>query len=135
MYKYLETDDRLAIATNTLNWRHVAPTAPDTLWCHPFSTQDPFILPYTPHIYVIGNQPSFATSLITSIAPPDNQDVKPSRKRTSEGKGLGTPVKCRVVLLPKFSKTPMLVLVNTRTLECRAIQAGVDTNLLPTLNA
>lgn len=31
MYKYLPSDDRLSMARRTLEWRHVAPTAPDTL--------------------------------------------------------------------------------------------------------
>jgi hypothetical protein len=31
IYKYLPSDDRLSIARRTLEWRHVAPTAPDTL--------------------------------------------------------------------------------------------------------
>jgi hypothetical protein len=31
MYKYLPSDDRLGMARRTLEWRHIAPTAPDTL--------------------------------------------------------------------------------------------------------
>lgn len=128
MYKYLETDERLSIAQHTLEWRHMAPTAPDTLWCHPYSTQDPFLLPYTPHIYVVGNQPSFATRLVTSIVA--EEEGKPSKKRDTEGNTLGE-VKSRIVLLPRFSKTPTLVLVHTRTLECRTIEIGISPGLLP----
>ena len=28
----------------TLEWRHMAPTAPETLGCYPFVTEDPFII-------------------------------------------------------------------------------------------
>jgi len=31
IYKYVKSDDRLQMAIKTLNWRHMAPTAPDTL--------------------------------------------------------------------------------------------------------
>lgn len=31
MFKYVESADRLALAKSTLLWRHMAPTAPDTL--------------------------------------------------------------------------------------------------------
>jgi DNA polymerase delta subunit 2 len=133
MYKYLETDDRLTVATLTLDWRHMAPTAPDTLWCHPYPTQDPFIMPSTPHIYVIGNQPSFATTLVKATSPMDSGGAKPSdsRKRSREGNVSESQVNCRVILLPKFSESATLVLVHTGTLDCKTIQVGVDTGLLP----
>ncbi len=31
MYKYVEGEDRLGLAKKTLTWRHIAPSAPDTL--------------------------------------------------------------------------------------------------------
>jgi DNA polymerase delta subunit 2 len=31
IYKYIEIEDRLILAERTLHWRHMAPTAPDTL--------------------------------------------------------------------------------------------------------
>ncbi|KAF8519311.1 DNA polymerase alpha/epsilon subunit B-domain-containing protein [Hysterangium stoloniferum] len=130
IYKYLDTNDRLAIATRTLEWRHMAPTAPDTLWCHPYSTQDPFILSSTPHIYIIGNQPFFSTTLVTSPTPVTDGSGA-SKKRDHEGHATGPQIKCRVVLLPKFSELPTLVLVHTGTLECKTIQVGVDVALLP----
>lgn len=48
----------------TLRWRHLAPTAPDTLSCYPFASDDPFVLQECPHAYVVGNQPEFATRLL-----------------------------------------------------------------------
>lgn len=141
MYKYLETNDRLTVATSTLEWRHMAPTAPDTLWCHPYSTQDPFVLTSTPHIYIIGNQPSFATTLVTSTIPNMDPGVNAtpgsSRKRGRDDGESGAnseteaQVRCRVILVPKFSESATLVLVHTGTLECRTIQVGVDTGLFP----
>lgn len=31
IYQYLEDNDRLGMARHTLEWNHLAPTAPDTL--------------------------------------------------------------------------------------------------------
>lgn len=31
IYQYMEEDDRLGMARHTLEWNHLAPTAPDTL--------------------------------------------------------------------------------------------------------
>lgn len=133
MYKYLESNDRLSVAARTLDWRHMAPTAPDTLWCHPYFLNDPFVLSWTPHIYIVGNQPSFATRLITT--PPSSAgqwqgDVIRKRNRDGDAKESGG-VKCRLVLLPKFCESATLVLINTGTLECKAIEVGVDTGLVP----
>lgn len=67
------------MARRTLEWRHIAPTAPDTLCkliyivtsryiaddtgIYPFPDADPFIITHRPHVYVIGNQPEFETTL------------------------------------------------------------------------
>ncbi|ORY43933.1 DNA polymerase alpha/epsilon subunit B-domain-containing protein [Leucosporidium creatinivorum] len=97
IFKYLESEDRIGMAERTLEWSHISPTCPDTLWCYPFSDRDPFILPLTPHVYFIGNQPSFSTRVVTGD---DGQT-------------------CRIVLLPKFSEKGEVVLVNTKSLEVR----------------
>ncbi|GAA5914516.1 hypothetical protein JCM5296_003057 [Sporobolomyces johnsonii] len=99
IFKYLESEDRLDVAQRTLEWSHIAPTCPDTLWCYPFSDRDPFILHQTPHVYFIGNQPSFGTRIVTGQ---DGQRV-------------------RIVLLPSFSETGEVVLVNTASLEVRVV--------------
>ena len=101
MYKYVVSPPttRIELAENSLKWRHMAPTAPDTLWCHPYFDLEPFILPVTPDFYVIGNQPEFSTELV------EEEDAFEGKRR------------CRVVLVPEFSKTGALVLVNLRTLE------------------
>jgi hypothetical protein len=60
IYKYLPSDDRLSMARRTLEWRHIAPTAPDTLCEY----KDPFIIERRPNVYFWGNQPEFRTALV-----------------------------------------------------------------------
>jgi len=57
--------NRLTLMESTLKWRHICPTAPDTLTCYPFATEDPFVLEECPHVYAVGNQPEFGTRVIT----------------------------------------------------------------------
>ena len=108
MYKYLPIPPSglVSIAAATLRWRHVAPTAPDTLWCHPYRDRDPFVLRETPDVYLIGGMPQFATEL----------------ENGTDRKGRC----CRIVLVPSFSQTGILVLVNLRTLEVRRVDFGVE---------
>lgn len=105
MCKYVPTaaSTRLNLAEATLKWRHMAPTAPDTLWCHPFFTMDPFIITETPDIYAIGCQPRFATRLV------------------KDGKR-----KSRVVLVPSFAQTGILVLVGLKSLDVRIVRLTED---------
>ncbi|SCV67344.1 BQ2448_5990 [Microbotryum intermedium] len=106
IFKYLTSEDRLGVAVKTLEWSHIAPTCPDTLcaWCYPFSDRDPFILHSTPQIYFISNQPEFETQLIES-----------------RQEGGGDSIKTRIILVPKFSQTGQVVLVNSRTLEVKVV--------------
>lgn len=110
MFCYLPSppSTRLSIAEATLHWRHIAPTAPDTLWCHPYFTADPFIIQETPDFYVIGNQPSFKTKLVVGSSEEDR------------GK------RCRIVLVPGFRETGILVLVNLRTLGVKTVRFAVE---------
>ncbi|BGP36434.1 DNA polymerase delta small subunit Cdc1 [Rhodotorula kratochvilovae] len=96
IFKYLDSEDRIGVAEQTLEWSHIAPTCPDTLWCYPFTDRDPFILHQAPHVYFVGNQPAFATRL-----------VRDGDKQV------------RIVLVPRFAETGEVVLVNTATLEVR----------------
>ncbi len=100
MFKYLASPPatRLSILESTLKWRHMAPTAPDTLWCHPYHQSDPFLFHGTPDVYFVGGQGRFATKLALG----------------EDGK-----TQCRLVLVPDFASTGTLVLVNMRTLEVR----------------
>lgn len=54
----------LRAALLTLRWHHVAPTAPDTLWCVPITRMDPFVVDAWPDIYVVGGQSSFSTTVL-----------------------------------------------------------------------
>ena len=105
MCKYVPTvpTTRLNLAEATLRWRHIAPTAPDTLWCHPFFTMDPFIMAETPDIYAIGCQPRFATRL-----------VKEGKRRS------------RVILVPSFAQTGIVVLVGLKSLDVRIVRLTED---------
>eukprot|EP00882_Tetradesmus_deserticola_P013214 GHRQ01014011.1.p2 GENE.GHRQ01014011.1~~GHRQ01014011.1.p2 ORF type:complete len:102 (-),score=34.37 GHRQ01014011.1:871-1176(-) len=55
---------RLDLMACCLQWRHLCPTAPDTLTCYPFGADDPFVLQQCPHIMFAGNQPEFDTRLL-----------------------------------------------------------------------
>lgn len=129
---------RLGLACASLRWRHLAPTAPDTLWCHPYFGQDPFVLAETPDVYVVGNQPRFGTRVV--------EERGWGRRRRKEGEeagmeldsdveevdvekgmeGEGGVKSCRVVLVPTFKTTGVLVLLNLRTLAVRTVQFAVE---------
>ena len=104
IYKYLPaTTSRLAMAEAMLRWRLIAPTAPDTLWCYPFQDGDAFVLKQCPHVFFVGNQPRFETSVV-------------------EGPG-GEQV--RVVLVPRFAETGEVVLVDEGSLEVSVVKFEV----------
>ncbi|KAG5358006.1 DNA polymerase delta subunit 2 [Yarrowia sp. B02] len=101
IYKYLidGRDDILDIMEHTLAWRHLCPTAPDTLTCYPYGDDDPFIIKETPHLYFCGNQDEFLTSVV---------------KRDG--------VSVRLVAVPRFDETGEVVLVNMRTLKAEVVK-------------
>ncbi|TFL06873.1 DNA polymerase alpha/epsilon subunit B-domain-containing protein [Pterulicium gracile] len=113
MFTYLPSPPvtRLSTLESTLRWRHQAPTAPDTLWCHPYFTSDPFVIKETPNLYVVGGQPRFATKV-----------VRESMEETEDG----SERSCRIVMVPTFSRTQELVLVNMRTMETRTMRFNVE---------
>jgi len=98
-HKYHETEDAVDTLESMLRWRHLAPTAPDTLPCFPYAMADPFILNETPHLLFAGNQSRYGTRLAKGA---DGQKV-------------------RLVAVPDFSKTRIAVLVNLRTLRCHPL--------------
>ncbi|WFD19241.1 DNA polymerase delta small subunit Cdc1 [Malassezia caprae] len=93
---------RLPLARAPLRWAHVAPTAPDTLWCYPFKATDPFVLRAAPDVYVVGNQPAFATETL----------------EVPHAHGTHT---VRLVLVPEFASTQQVVVLDAETLEARAV--------------
>ena len=42
--RYSQCTNPLELMERCLKWRHLAPTAPDTLTCVPFATEDPFVI-------------------------------------------------------------------------------------------
>lgn len=64
----------------------------------------------TPDIYLIGNQPAFKTKLVV--------------ERTTEKDGESSK-RCRVVLIPKFRQSGVVVLVNLRTLQVKTVSFAV----------
>ncbi|PGH18183.1 hypothetical protein AJ80_04570 [Polytolypa hystricis UAMH7299] len=97
-------DARLRLMEAMLRWRVGVPTAPDTLWCYPFQTHDPFTLQSCPHLFFAGSQPRFRTAIVEA------------------GDGSGTQV--RILSLPKFSETGELILVDAETLEVEVVKFG-----------
>jgi len=114
MFKYLPSrgNTRLSILESTLRWRHMAPTAPDTLWCHPYFGGDPFVITETPDIYIVGNQRGFATKLVT--------------EESEDGRVDGAPIRCRIVLVPDFARTGTMVLVDLCSLEVKTVTFAVE---------
>jgi DNA polymerase delta subunit 2 len=128
IYKYVPTKDRLGIATAVIGCGIVSPTSPDTLWTSP-SNEDTFVMKRIPHLFVVGNQPEFQTKLLAgsrgSLAEKwavengeENAESTPlSMDIDSEDQEI-----CRVILVPKFKETGMVVLVRLDTLDCKVVQ-------------
>ena len=104
IFKYTDSYERLDLVQSTLDACHIAPTAPDTLWCHPYSSSDPFILNKKPHVYIVGNQPQFET------------------RKVEDSHGNQT----RIILVPPFHSSATLVLLDTYTLETRTVVLSHD---------
>ncbi|KAK1065078.1 DNA polymerase delta small subunit Cdc1 [Friedmanniomyces endolithicus] len=95
VYKYLpDCEERLEMMEAMLRWRLTAPTAPDTLWCYPFQDGDQFVMKECPHVFLVGNQPKFETTVVEG---PLGQQV-------------------RVLAVPRFKETGELVLLDCETL-------------------
>ncbi|KAJ2851832.1 DNA polymerase delta small subunit Cdc1 [Coemansia brasiliensis] len=90
------------LAARTLQWRHIAPSAPDTLWSYPFTEYDPFVVRNTPHVYVVGNQKKF------DICVAEGTDGQTSQ----------------MIMVPGFKQSHSIVLLNLRTLECTQVHIG-----------
>ena len=71
--------------------------------CYPFQDEDQFIIAECPHVYFVGNQPSFET---TVIAGPAGQSV-------------------RMIAVPKFKETGEIVLIDTESLEVELVKFDI----------
>ncbi|KAJ0178358.1 hypothetical protein K1T71_006181 [Dendrolimus kikuchii] len=93
---YSKIDNTLDVMKKTLQWRHIAPTCPDTVPSTPCVDTDPFIIYNCPAVYFCGNCDEFATDLYNGK---DGQRV-------------------RLVCIPDFCSTKTVTLVNLSNLEC-----------------
>jgi DNA polymerase delta subunit 2 len=103
VFRYVPGDDRLEMMEAMLRWRLLAPTAPDTLWCYPYQDGDAFVMKDCPHVFFVGNQPKFETTLV-------------------EGP-LGQVV--RVISVPEFRKTGEVIVLDLETLEPELVKVGI----------
>ncbi|KAH3661869.1 hypothetical protein OGAPHI_006048 [Ogataea philodendri] len=97
-------ESRIKLLEATLHWQNIVPTAPDTLTCYPYETEDPFSLDETPHVYFVGNQPKFETSELTLFS------------------AKNSPATVRIVCVPDFSETGQVAVLDMDSLECTALQ-------------
>ena len=84
----------LEIMKRQLKWRHICPTAPDTLRSYPFEDDDPFVLTNCPNVYFVGGQKEFMTDVVQS-----------------------PNIIVRLIAVPKFALTRSLALLDIDTLE------------------
>ncbi|KAI5671605.1 hypothetical protein M9H77_11969 [Catharanthus roseus] len=102
--KYSDAKDKLEFMERTLRWRHLAPTAPNTLGCYPFTDRDPFFIETCPHVYFIGNQEKYETRVT----------------KGTEGQIV------RHICIPRFSETGVAVVLNLRNLECHTLSFKIE---------
>ncbi|KAF5833035.1 DNA polymerase alpha/epsilon subunit B-domain-containing protein [Dunaliella salina] len=102
--KYSRQNNRLDVMEQCLHWRHLAPTAPDTLASYPFDAFDPFIIQSTPHVLFAGDQPEFG---VRTVQGPNGQSVL-------------------LLALPSFEHTGTIVLLNLRTMATHPITFGAE---------
>jgi DNA polymerase delta subunit 2 len=117
IYKYVYGEDRIDMMEHMLRWRCGAPTAPDTLCkyrliavqlqllitssgCYPYQEEEPFVIEETPHVFFVGNQPTFDTAVIEG---PSGQVV-------------------RLIAVPAFNESAELVLLDMETLEAKSVK-------------
>ena len=86
-----------------LRWGHIAPTAPDTLGCYPYTETDPHILATLPDIFIAGNMKEYA-----------------SKKVEIRGNSV------LLVSVPKFSKTSSLVKINMKNLHSQMVSFDME---------
>ncbi|XP_060802500.1 DNA polymerase delta subunit 2 [Amyelois transitella] len=98
--RYSKIDNTLDIMRNTLEWRHMAPTCPDTVPCTPCVDTDPFVIESCPAIYFSGNSDEFATDIY-------------------EG---NSGQRVRLVSVPDFCSTKTAAIVNLANLECYSMK-------------
>lgn len=108
-----EAELTLDIMQQTLEMRHICPTAPDTLRAFPYVDSDPFVVHQAPHVYFAGNQEAYGERLVTSTVTTCKQAVK-------------------ILSLPIFRKTKSIVLLDVTSLQSYEIKFDVSNGIMPT---
>lgn len=96
---FVNTKDSIEIMRKTLEWLHIAPTAPDSLPCYPFKDKDPFVLTSYPDLYFVGNQSEFNRGTFEA----------PNGKKVA------------LISIPSFEKKMVFVILNMRTLKSELV--------------
>ena len=109
-----DDDAYLACLEDTLWWRVLAPTAPDTLPSYPFQDADPFVIDDAPDVLFAGSAPAFATSAA----------VRPDGSRAA-----------RVVALPSFATTGVCCLLDLATLDVERLEFAPPADAAPPATA
>ena len=71
--------------------------------CYPFQEDEPFVITECPHVFFVGNQPQFASTVLQGR---DGQSI-------------------RLIAIPPFKETGQVVLLDLETLELDLIQVDV----------
>lgn len=73
------------------------------LGCYPYQDEEPFLVEETPHVFFVGNQPHFDTTVIEG---PIGQAV-------------------RLIAVPKFKETGQLLLLDMDSLEVEIVKFDI----------
>lgn len=108
----------LAALALALRARVIAPTAPDTLGCYPYTTADPFVLAddaaAAPAVFFAGNQPVAAAAIVARAA----ADSAAQGGLRADGE------RTLLLAVPRFARSGEMLLVNTRTLAVTVVRFG-----------
>ncbi|KAL9085672.1 MAG: hypothetical protein Q9159_004549 [Coniocarpon cinnabarinum] len=105
----------------TLNWRIIAPTAPDTLWCYPYQNKDPFVLAKDrcPGLYAVGNAREFGTRVVRAGGWAKGQ-IGDEAEEEEEFEA-----RTRLIAVPEFCRTGEIVVCDLEDLSVQVIKIGV----------
>lgn len=97
--KYSKIEFSTTALKNTLEWGHIAPSAPDNISCLPFKDRDPFLFDFVPDVYFAGNQPEYAVTTYSCE----------------------TKDKIQLISVPKFREKLQGILVNLSNLDVECV--------------
>lgn len=92
-----------ALYVDNNNCTHRERAADFLIGCYPFQDNDPFVIEECPHVYFVGNQPRYDTTVIEG---PAGQAV-------------------RLICVPQFKETGEVVVLDTDTLEPEIVRFSV----------